>query len=208
MNGFDPDGSVREYWGKRLQSIESEKYRCWPCFKLPEDLWVYRRLIEQAHPAVIVELGTHHGGSALWFADQLSALCGKGDVITVDLRERDVPTDDRITYVVGDLADMSDMVKEIVDGRRAMVVEDAAHRYEVTLAALRLYEPLVPKGSYFVVEDTIVDTEFALPAWDLHFRHSGAFGGVIFNLTPALLLSIEGQGINKKGVFGSLEYQF
>jgi hypothetical protein len=43
---------------------------------------------------------------------------------------------------------------------------------------------------------------------ELEEKSFGAFGGVTFNLSPSFLLNIEGQGINKKGVFGSLEYQF
>jgi len=43
---------------------------------------------------------------------------------------------------------------------------------------------------------------------ELEEKSFGAFGGVVFNLSNSFFLSIEGQGINKKGVFGSLEYQF
>ena len=43
---------------------------------------------------------------------------------------------------------------------------------------------------------------------ELEEKSFGVYGGVTFNLSPSFLLNIEGQGINKKGVFGSLEYQF
>jgi cephalosporin hydroxylase len=39
------------------------------------------------------------------------------------------------------------------------VVEDSAHVYDTTLAALRGFADMVPVGGYFVVEDGCVDVE-------------------------------------------------
>jgi hypothetical protein len=72
-------------------------------------------------------------------------------------------------------------------------------------------------GSYlFYQEDTVrrLITNIPAPFESFVFKDVleeksfGAFGGVTFNLSPSFLLNIEGQGFNKKGVFGSLEYQF
>jgi cephalosporin hydroxylase len=38
-----------------------------------------------------------------------------------------------------------------------MVIEDSAHVYETTRAALELYSDLIPPGGFFVVEDGCVD---------------------------------------------------
>lgn len=72
-------------------------------------------------------------------------------------------------------------------------------------------------GSYlYYQEDTVRRLITNIPAPytsyvyndELEEKSFGAYGGVTFNLTPSFLLNIEGQGINKTGVFGSLEYQF
>ena len=45
----------------------------------------------------------------------------------------------------------------LVSGRTTLIVEDTAHDYETTLAALNLYGPAVSPSRYIVVEDGIVD---------------------------------------------------
>lgn len=44
------------------------------------DLVLYSNLIWELQPRNILEFGSLQGGSALWFADQLQVLCGKGEV--------------------------------------------------------------------------------------------------------------------------------
>ena len=43
---------------------------------------------------------------------------------------------------------------------------------------------------------------------DLEEKGFGAYAGFAINLSPSFRLNIEGQGVNKKGIFGSIEYQF
>jgi cephalosporin hydroxylase len=122
----------------------------------------YQHVIWDTRPEVIVELGSYRGGSAVWFADQLRALCGRGQVITVDTVPLLGMSDPMVTVLTGDLRTMADTVRQLVGGRRTMVVEDSAHTYDVTLAALLSYAPLIQRGCYFVVEDTIVDTDLSI----------------------------------------------
>lgn len=59
-----------------------------------------------------------------------------------------------------------------------------------------LLENLPPPATSYVLQD------------DLEEGSLGAFGGVAFNLTPAVLVNIEGQIVNQKGIFATLEYHF
>lgn len=162
---FQLEGSVTEYWKARQWQHTTDTYRGRSLCKFPEDLRTYEHIIDVTKPEVIVELGTHEGGSALWFADRLTTLCGQyGRVITVDVGDCDVD-DGRITFFKGDLRDLADKVTALVAGRRAMVVEDSAHDHGTTIAALRLYGPLVQEHDFFVVEDTIVDAP-SLSIWN------------------------------------------
>lgn len=43
---------------------------------------------------------------------------------------------------------------------------------------------------------------------DLEKKGFGAYGGVVINLSDSFRLNLEGQGLNKKGIFGSIEYHF
>jgi cephalosporin hydroxylase len=90
---------------------------------------------------------------------------GDGQVLSIDDRPVEkLAEHPRITYVRSDPADerTAAKVREIVGERpRALVILGAAKRAQV-LAAFEHYAPLVPKGSYVVVEDTILNGN---PVW-------------------------------------------
>lgn len=159
----DLDEPLRDFWQRRLASHTFDTYRGRALSKMPEDLRTYQHIIEAARPEVIVELGTYQGGSALWFADQLDLFSQPRhpSVISVDRHAVEWPGDARIAGLTGDLHDGSIVaeVHRLVDGRRALVSEDSAHVYETSRAALDAYSDLVPAGSWFVVEDAVVDEE-------------------------------------------------
>jgi cephalosporin hydroxylase len=132
--------------------------------KMPEDLRTYEHVIWGTKPKVIVELGSGStGSSGLWFADRLDILSGGGKVISIEKTGQVALEDPRITFIHGDLTDqkVAERVADLAGGADVMVVEDSRHDYNTTLAALRLYSPLVKEGQIFVVEDTIVDDKEA-----------------------------------------------
>ena len=132
----------------------TSSYKGLPLLKFPEDLEVYERLIELSRPNVVIELGTHGGGSTLWFRERVP------QVISVDLTQaKDI---DGVVQVEGDLLDpgLPERVGELVPaGSRCLVSEDSAHTYETTLAAPHGFSRFVPVGGFFVVEDGCVDIE-------------------------------------------------
>lgn len=167
----DRDMALRYYWRYRLWLHHYEHYKGRGLAKFPEDLRTYEHIIWATQPEVIVELGGGTTlGSAIWFADRLDTLCGGGEVITLELQPPDVDQGDpRVLWIQCDLRD-EDVVNEVsglVDGRRAMVIEDSAHDYDTTIAALRLYSPLVQAGQFFIVEDGVVDEpDLVLEGWE------------------------------------------
>src|SRR6266446_1016313 len=67
--------------------------------KCPLDLWIYQELLVRIRPDFVVETGTYHGGSALYFATLFDQL-GHGQVITVDIEvQPNRPEHSRISYV-------------------------------------------------------------------------------------------------------------
>ena len=126
-------------------------------FKCPLDLWVYQEMIFELKPELIIETGTFHGGSALFFAN-LFDIMGHGLVITIDVDKMpDLPVHGRIIYLEG--SSLSDKilgkVKEYAAGKSNVIVFlDSDHRCEHVLQELEVYSKFVSKGSYIVVEDS------------------------------------------------------
>lgn len=126
-------------------------------WKNPTDAWVYEEIIWKQRPEVIIEIGTWHGGHLLKLAHQCD-LMDHGEVIGIDfLRAPDqaVLAHPRITFIHGEATASAPQVHKLVGKRAAFVIEDSGHSVWNTLAVLRNYWKLIPKGGYFVVEDTM-----------------------------------------------------
>ncbi|MFF7245009.1 CmcI family methyltransferase [Embleya sp. NPDC008237] len=171
----DHEATLLEYRRARGRQHVRDWYAGLRIKKFPEDLRVFEHVMWSSRAQVVVELGTHLGGSALWFRDRLRTQAGYGRVpeairvISVDLdqdraagllRAADPAFEREITLVAGDVTDprLVDRVADLIPpGARCLVVEDTLHEYATTTAALRNFAHLVPEGGFFVVEDGIVD---------------------------------------------------
>lgn len=126
--------------------------------KNPLDLWVYQEIVFETEPELIIETGTYRGGSALYLAS-LCDLVGRGEVVSIDIeRERDdFPSHPRITYLAGRSSTDPGVVAEVRaragDGS-TLVILDSDHSQAHVEAELAAYAPLVPVGSYLIVEDS------------------------------------------------------
>jgi cephalosporin hydroxylase len=127
-------------------------------FKCPTDLWIYQELLFETKPDVIVECGTFHGGSALYFANLFDAMGTEGGIITIDVDAMpDMPLHKRIKYLYGSSIspEIIDKVKELIkDKQKIMVILDSDHSKEHVTKELGLYHGFVTKGCYLVVEDS------------------------------------------------------
>lgn len=171
----------QQYADERLRKlsmdflVESDKYGygyqwSWlgmPFIQMPQDIVLTQELIWQHKPDVIIETGIAWGGSVVFYAS-LMQLYGKGKVVAVDLNLYDhvaeqimtFPFSDRITLYKGSSTDQSivdKIMSHITPGASVMVLLDSNHTHQHVLDELRLYAPLVTKGQYLVVSDTIVE---------------------------------------------------
>lgn len=134
-----------------------------PLWKNPCDLLVYQEIIRDVRPDLIIETGTHLGGSALFLASMLDLVHGQAKtgphVLSIDSVKQEVPAHPRIQYLHGDSVDYAALATVGVHARdrRVMVVLDSDHSKNHVLAELRAYAPFVSPGSYLVVEDTDVN---------------------------------------------------
>jgi cephalosporin hydroxylase len=145
-----------------------------PVLKSPFDLWMYQELIWSSRPDVIIETGTHRGGSALFFSD-IAKLAGHTmDVLTIDFNPKIAydPAPHRIFPVRGiSTADSTvAQVKAHLQGwsgdrpPRTMLVLDSDHSKRNVLEELRVYAEFVSPGQWLIVEDTNVNGHPVLPA--------------------------------------------
>ena len=135
--------------------------------KNPCDLWMSILLFQKIKPAVIIETGTHHGGSATYYADMLKSLGINCDVITIDINPKWSynPLTKKIHSFIGystepkTVSEVRTLVADLLKKNPGpvMLYLDSNHSKENVLKELELYSDLVTKGSYAVVEDTNVN---------------------------------------------------
>jgi cephalosporin hydroxylase len=140
--------------------------------QFPDDAWIQQEIIAEVKPDFVVETGTFYGGSALIWAMVLSQVNPDGRVITVDITDRQEIDGkmvlklekaekfpiwkERVDFIMGSSTDPKVVaeVEERVKGKRVVVILDSVHTKDHVLAELRAYSPLVPVGSYLIVQDT------------------------------------------------------
>ncbi len=139
-----------------------------PIIQLPQDIIAMQELIWEIKPDLIIETGIAHGGSLIFSASMLELIGGEGMVLGLDIEIRKHNLDEilkhpmakRITMLEGSSIDpkIADQVRAHAKGKkRVLVCLDSNHTHDHVLRELELYAPLVTKGSYCVVFDTIVE---------------------------------------------------
>jgi len=168
------DGDVQARAQAWLSELTRQRYVynfTWlgrPIIQLPQDVLAVQEIIWQVRPDLIVETGIAHGGSLVHSASLLELLGGDGLVVGVDVdirphNRREIeghPLGRRIRLIEGSSTDASVVatVRELALGRRAVLVMlDSDHTHAHVLRELELYAPLVTRGSYLIVFDTLIE---------------------------------------------------
>ena len=154
-----------------------------PIIQYPQDMAAMQELIWEIKPDLIIETGIAHGGSLVFSASMLAMLdvCvaieekksidpsqSKRKVLGIDIDIRSHnreaieahPMASRIQMIQG-----SSISREIIDQvhsiaaqySKILVCLDSNHTHEHVLEELKAYAPLVTKGSYCVVFDTLIE---------------------------------------------------
>ncbi len=133
-------------------------YRGISMLKCPFDLVSYQMIVSEVKPDLIIEIGTNKGGSALYFADLLKAI-GNGKIHSIDLKQ---------TGLVDEVLNCSNIklfeggwqnyAPSEADGfNRILIIDDGSHTYDDVKLAFDKFNHLVSKGSYYIIEDGILD---------------------------------------------------
>jgi cephalosporin hydroxylase len=134
--------------------------------KAPTDLLAYQEIVQRVRPDWIIETGTGNGGRALFLAS-ICELLGHGQVISIDPHASEQRAEHpRITYLEGQAQDPATFaeVRDLVgDAPHALVILGSQPGTNLRIEdEFRVYAPLVPVGSYVIVENTIVNGH---PVW-------------------------------------------
>ena len=180
----DPDA---EWLVEQFRAHYHEK-RAWkrltwlgvPVRQYPNDLLVIQEVIEQTRPELLIETGTHSGGSALFYAGVFDAL-GGGEVVSVDIDHSNVHSraaaHPRITLIQADSTSTAthEQLARIAGGRCTMLVLDGDHRQAAVAAELRGLAELVSVGCYAIVfgHEPRPPAEVEAPAWPLRGCREG-----------------------------------
>jgi len=154
-----------------------------PIIQYPQDIVAMQELIWQIKPDLIIETGIAHGGSLILNASLLALLeysdaQQKGKLvdpsnpsrkvlgIDIDIRAHNReaievhPMSPHVEMIEGSSID-NDIINQVKsfakDYERILVFLDSNHTHDHVLAELVAYAPLVSKGSYCAVFDTIIE---------------------------------------------------
>ncbi len=158
-----PQGEAYVRWFHEANVWKGMQWHGIRTLKLPSDVWNYQEIIFEHRIEHVIETGTRHGGSALFFAETLAARKARGPVVSIDIdaASRQLASHANIHFLVGDSA-APEMVARALDllprDRGALfLILDSDHRRDHVLRELRAWVPALKKGDYLVVEDTIVN---------------------------------------------------
>jgi cephalosporin hydroxylase len=128
------------------------------------DMWNYQEIIHEHNIQWIIETGTRHGGSGLFFADLLHARNAAGNVISVDLMPAvpaDFPGHEKLDLLTGDSGseEMANTIKDMLPQERGtlLMILDSDHSAKHVYRELNVLVTLLRKDDYLIVEDTIVN---------------------------------------------------
>jgi cephalosporin hydroxylase len=139
-----------------------------PIIQFPQDIIAMQEIIWSLKPDLIIETGVARGGSCVFYASMLQLLGGEGRVIAIDI---DIRPDNRKAIETHPMASRIDLLEgssvspEIVTrvreaarrARTVLVALDSNHTHAHVRDELLAYAPLVTKGSYLVVFDTVIE---------------------------------------------------
>jgi cephalosporin hydroxylase len=159
-----PDALAYLKWYHETNIWKQVAYRGVRTLKLPSDMWNYQEIIFSHKVDWVIETGSRHGGSAIFFADLLRNMGRPGKVFSVDYAPELDPrakADPDVQFITGDSADpaiIDRVMAQIPDQRRNIfLILDSDHSARHVKRELDAWIPRLRSGDYVLVEDTVVN---------------------------------------------------
>jgi cephalosporin hydroxylase len=134
-------------------------------YKSPMDMWNYQEILVSLQPSVIIEFGTWHGGSALFFSSVMQQIARRYVVISVDITASRISektkADPNIRLLT--LSSASAEARQSIKTLRqnypgpAFAILDSDHSKQHVLAEMVSLRDILVAGDYLVVEDANIN---------------------------------------------------
>jgi cephalosporin hydroxylase len=160
---MSPEGEGYVRWFHERNVWKAMTWHGIRTLKLPSDIWNYQEIIFERRIEHVIETGTRHGGSAVFFAETLAARRAAGPVVSIDIdaNSRQIKGCEGVHFLTGDSASPAIVARalELLPAPRGPVflILDSDHSRDHVLRELRTWVPRLQPGDYLVVEDTIVN---------------------------------------------------
>jgi cephalosporin hydroxylase len=144
-----------------------------PCLKSVSDMWNYQEILFELQTSLVIECGTYHGGSALFFAEVLRSISPRFRILTVDIDHSKVYSRPRAHSNIEFLACSSTDPKvsvRVAELRKeypgpVFMILDSDHKKSHVLQELLTARPMLTGGDYLIVEDGNINGHPVLPGW-------------------------------------------
>jgi cephalosporin hydroxylase len=134
-------------------------------YKSPMDMWNYQEILVSLQPSVVIEFGTWHGGSALFFSSVMRQIGRPYVVVSVDITASRISektkSDPNIRLLT--MSSASSEARESIKTLRhdypgpAFAILDSDHSKQHVLAEMTIMRDILATGDYLVVEDSNIN---------------------------------------------------
>ena len=134
-------------------------------YKSPMDMWNYQEILVSLQPSVIIEFGTWHGGSALFFSSVMQQIGRPYVVVSVDITASRISektkSDPNIRLLT--MSSASPEAQQSIKTLRqehpgpAFAILDSDHSKQHVLAEMVNLRDVLVAGDYLVVEDSNIN---------------------------------------------------
>lgn len=173
---YEPSGSECEEYHKWYFNTMVWKNTTWmgvDCWKSVADMWNYQEILFDLKPSLIVEFGTAHGGSAMFFASIMRQIGQPFRVLSVDVTHQPlnpIARRDPDVLFVKSRSTVPAVAEHIRRLRgehpgKVFAILDSDHSMNHVLAEMKLLRPLLTTGDYLIVEDSMLNGHPVLPGW-------------------------------------------
>ena len=135
------------------------QYRDIPCLKNPIDLAIYLQVLWREKPKTLIEIGSKHGGSAVFFSDMCKIYEFDTQIISIDLNPPPIERSN-VIFRQGDVCKLEDAFSpdELNTMPRPwLVIEDSAHTFTGCWATLDFFAKHLRCGELLIMEDGVLD---------------------------------------------------
>ncbi|STZ43858.1 methyltransferase [Mycolicibacterium gilvum] len=173
---YESTGAEVEEYHKWYYNTNVWKQTTWmgvDCWKSVSDMWNYQEILFDLKPSLFIEFGTAHGGSAMFFADTMRRIGEPFNLLSVDVTHQLLnpiaQRDPDVQFVksrstVPAVAEHIRRLQNEIPGKTFAIL-DSDHSMEHVLAEMKLLRPLLKKGDYLIVEDSMLNGHPNLPGW-------------------------------------------